>query len=223
MVEQRERIVDAASKLLAREGREALTTRAVAEAADVQVPAIYRLFGDKRGLLDEVVRHGLANYMSAKARRTTVDDPIDDLRLGWDQHVEFGLANPAVYALMSDPSLRLDAGKEGVKYLVAKIHRIALAGRLRVAEARAVALTHAMGVGTVLSLLEIPEAERDSGVATDAREAVIAAITTKSPVLKGNKTRTAAITLRAGLTELIELSDAERRLLDEWLARVTGD
>ena len=54
----RERIVACAAELLTRGGREALTTRAVASAAEVQQPTIYRLFGDKEGLLEAVAEHG---------------------------------------------------------------------------------------------------------------------------------------------------------------------
>ncbi|HLR84941.1 MAG TPA: helix-turn-helix domain-containing protein, partial [Nocardioidaceae bacterium] len=42
----RQRVIEAAIELLARDGRDAVTTRAVADAAGVQAPAIYRLFGD---------------------------------------------------------------------------------------------------------------------------------------------------------------------------------
>ncbi|MBC8122483.1 MAG: TetR family transcriptional regulator, partial [Gemmatimonadaceae bacterium] len=48
----RARIVVAAAGLIDSGGRDAATTRAVAAAAAVQAPTIYRLFGDKRGLLD---------------------------------------------------------------------------------------------------------------------------------------------------------------------------
>ncbi len=222
MVEPRERIVEAASRILARHGREALTTRAVATAAKVQAPTIYRLFGDKRGLLDAVVAHGIAVYTHSKANHAPIADPVEDLRTGFDQHIEFGLANPAVYALMSDPSLHLTAAKAGAQYLEQRIHRIALAGRLRVSEARAVELVHAVGLGTVLALLERPAAERDLGLglAIDARDALVAAITTNASAPKANKVHTAAIALRAGLADLTELSPRERDLLDEWLARI---
>jgi AcrR family transcriptional regulator len=219
MTDSRDRIVEVASKILARDGREALTTRAVAAAANVQAPTIYRLFGDKRGLLDAVVAHGIAAYLQAKAKHPPIEDPIEDLRIGIDQHVEFGLANPAVYALMADPSLQLTAGRDGIKYLEQRIHRIALAGRLRVSEVRAVELVHAAGLGTVLALLDRPAAERDLTLAADARDAVIAAITT-APAAKTNKISTVAIALRAGLAEVTELTPRERDLLDEWLARI---
>ncbi|MGC5311828.1 helix-turn-helix domain-containing protein [Micromonospora zamorensis] len=41
----RDRIVEAAGRLLAESGRDAVTTRVVSAAAGVQPPAIYRLFG----------------------------------------------------------------------------------------------------------------------------------------------------------------------------------
>ena len=55
----RERILAATAKLLAEGGREAASTRAVGAAAGVQAPTIYRLFGDKQGLLDAVAARGL--------------------------------------------------------------------------------------------------------------------------------------------------------------------
>jgi AcrR family transcriptional regulator len=186
----------------------------------VQAPTIYRLFGDKRGLLDAVVAHGIAVYTQSKAIHAPIADPVEDLRVGFDQHIEFGLANPAVYALMSDPSLHLTAAKRGAQYLEQRIHGIALAGRLRVSEARAVELVHAVGLGTVLALLERPEAERDLALAADARDALVAAITTNAQAPKANRVSTAAIALRAGLAELTELSPRERDLLDEWRARI---
>src|ERR1700677_3669653 len=51
----RENLVEVAARLLREQGAAAVTTRAVALAAGVQAPAIYRLFGDKDGLLDAVL------------------------------------------------------------------------------------------------------------------------------------------------------------------------
>ena len=80
----RQRIVEAAADLLAHEGREAVTTRAVAAAAGAQAPAIYRLFGDKDGLLDAVAQHGYATFLAAKHADARPQDPVEDLRAGWD-------------------------------------------------------------------------------------------------------------------------------------------
>ena len=64
----RSRIVDVAARLLQEEGSAAVTTRGVAEAAGVQAPAIYRLFGDKDGLLEAVAEYVMATYVSEKRR-----------------------------------------------------------------------------------------------------------------------------------------------------------
>ena len=48
----RERILDAAAELLVSGGTDGVSTRAVAAAAGVQAPTLYRLFGDKQGLLE---------------------------------------------------------------------------------------------------------------------------------------------------------------------------
>src|SRR5918993_4192917 len=96
----RDRIVTAAAALLTEGGREAVSTRAVSAAAGVQAPTIYRLFGDKQGLLDEVASQGFRRYLADKASLEPTDDPVQDLRDGWDAHVEMGLAQPALYRLM---------------------------------------------------------------------------------------------------------------------------
>ena len=48
----RERIVQAALALLESGGVDAVSTRAVSAAAGVQVPTLYRQFGDMQGLLE---------------------------------------------------------------------------------------------------------------------------------------------------------------------------
>ncbi|MGI3786407.1 MAG: TetR/AcrR family transcriptional regulator, partial [Janthinobacterium lividum] len=65
----RARVVDVAAHLLQSEGPAAVTTRAVAEGAGVQAPTIYRLFGDKDGLLEAVAEHVMAAFVSAKTVR----------------------------------------------------------------------------------------------------------------------------------------------------------
>jgi len=61
----RARIIDAAARLLQEQGPTAVTTHGVAQAAGVQAPAIYRLFGDKNGLPEAVAEHVMATYVSA--------------------------------------------------------------------------------------------------------------------------------------------------------------
>jgi AcrR family transcriptional regulator len=180
----RTRILDATAALIAKGGRDAATTRAICAAANVQAPTIYRLFGDKRALLDAVAERGFALYVADKAARAPHPDAMQALRDGWDLHVAFGLANPGLFAIMSgDPRPRPRSGSyaAGLDVLTGRIRNIAVAGRLRVSEERALALIQAGGVGTVLTLLSQPADARDLGLSVLAREAVMAAISTDVP------------------------------------------
>ncbi|THA50122.1 TetR/AcrR family transcriptional regulator [Streptomyces sp. A1136] len=219
----RARIITAAARLLAESGREAVSTRAVSAAAGVQAPTIYRLFGDKRGLLDAVAAHGFASYLDEKTDLKPSGDPVEDLRAGWDLNIGFGLANPALYALMYGeprPDATPPAALAAAEVLAAHIHRIAEAGRLRVDEERAAQLVHAVGGGTVLMLLATPEDRRDLTVSDLAREAVIAAITADAPAPAPPGPAGAAVALRAVLPQTSALSASERSLLTEWLDRI---
>lgn len=220
----RARIVQAAADLIAAGGRDAATTRAVATAAGVQAPTIYRLFGDKRGLLDAVAEHGLQGYVAGKAERVPNADPVEDLRDGWDMHIAFGLAHPGLFAIMSgDPHPRPQSSAlaKGHEVLQRRIHNIARAGRLKMTEARAIALMQSVGTGTVLTLLSQPESQRDLGLAETAREAVVAAITGETAQVQPGP-RAAAVALSATLGETSVLSRGERQLLEELLDRIAN-
>jgi AcrR family transcriptional regulator len=172
----RTRIVDAAATLLADGGPTNLTTRAVSAAAGVQAPTIYRLFGDKDGLLQAVADRVFAEYVATKQVRPEID-PVDDLRDSFAAHIAFGLANPGLTAIFSDP-LRPASRTEdaGVAVLRERVRLVALAGRLRVPESRAIALVHAIGVGVVLALVGTPVEDRDPALADAAWDALAAAV-----------------------------------------------
>ncbi|MET7637284.1 TetR/AcrR family transcriptional regulator [Streptomyces sp. NPDC005438] len=221
----RTRIIAAATELLAHHGPEGVTTRAVAAAAGVQAPAIYRLFGDKGGLLDAVAEHGLTVYLSDRRTQHPDPDPVEDLRLGWDTHIEFGLAHPALYSLMYGhprPGVHSPAEEAAEAHLARRVHRLAASGHLRVNERLATDLVRASGRGTVLTLLAMPEEERDQGLAESAREAMINAITTEAPAWEDPSPASAATALRATLPEATALTPNERGLLAEWLDRLTS-
>lgn len=225
----RARIVVAAAGLIASGGRDAATTRAVAAAAAVQAPTIYRLFGDKRGLLDAVAEHGLAAYVAEKSVREPHPDPVQDLRDGWDMHVAFGLAHPGLFAIMSanehpGPHSRplSPAVAAGLDVLRRRIRNIALAGRLRVSEERAVALLQSVCVGMVLTLLSAPEERRDPGLSETAREAVVATITCEAITVAYSEPSAVAAALRASLDRTSVLTGGERHLLEELLDRIAN-
>ena len=219
----RDRIVTAAAELLEAGGPDAISTRAVAAAAGVQPPTIYRLFGDKQGLLDAVAAHGFASYLASKTTREATADPVEDLRAGWDEHVELGLAKPALYRLMYTHADRSSpAAGAAFAILAEQIGRIAAAGRLRIPEDRAAALVHAAGSGTTFTLIATPPDRRDPELARTAREAVIAAITTDAPAGADPGPVAAAVTMRAVLPRTGALTEPERGLMQEWLDRIAA-
>jgi AcrR family transcriptional regulator len=222
----RARIIDVATRLLREQGPAALTTRGVAEEAGVQAPAIYRFFGDKDGLLEAVAEHVMATYVSAKA--ATVEaaaahdvDPLVDLQAGWKMQIDFGVANPTLFRLLSDPDRVLDsqAARAGKHVLESRVHRVAMAGRLRVSEQRSVDLIQAAGIGTIQVLLSTPPAQRDSGLADAMYDAVLGQILTDAPGRSSEGLAATAVTFRAVLPQLDMLSNAERTLMAEWLDR----
>ena len=222
----RARIVKATADLIDQGGRDAATTRAVAAAAGVQAPAIYRIFGDMRGLLEAVAEHRLSVYVEEKSRREPHPDPVQDLRDGWDMQVAFGLTHPGLFAIMSsDPQARAasPAFAAGLAVMRRRINAIARAGRLRVSEERAADLLQAMSIGTVLTLLAQPENQRDVGFSAAARESVLTTITNDEIKDVDTLPRAAATTLRASLGRLAVLSHGEKALVSELMERIANN
>ncbi|MEU1647126.1 TetR/AcrR family transcriptional regulator [Micromonospora zamorensis] len=212
-------IVAAATQLLRAKGANAVTTRAVAQAAGVQAPTIYRLFGDKDGLIDAVAEHVMATYVSGKS--VAAGDPVADLRAGWRTHVDFGLANPELYALIATrgsgaPS---PATVAGLDVLRRRVRRLAAAGLLRVDEQRALLMIHSAGNGTILTLLGVPPEQRDPGLSEAMLDAVLTSILATTPATPDTATNAVAVTFATVLPDLPGLTDAERALMAEWLHR----
>ena len=243
----RQRIVLAAYRLLADGGRDAVSTRAVTAAAGVQAPTIYRQFGDMRGLLAEVANYGFDSYLTSKHATPSSPDPVADLSRGWDMHVAFGLAEPAVYALMYGdprPGPRPTAVGQARQMLRAIVQRIAEAGRLQITVDQAVDMVDAAGAGVVLHLLELPPHDRDTALSAAVRDAVLTAIVTgidrtattgrtRAPdhsdrsALKASRgaglLATRAVSLKAVLdTADGRLSAGEMHLMNELLDRLSG-
>jgi AcrR family transcriptional regulator len=222
----RERILQAGLTLLETEGVEAVSTRTVSAAAAVQPPTIYRHFGDMQGLLDAVASAGFSAYLQTKAAREYPSDPVEQVREGWNLHVEFGLTHPHLYTLINGtprngpPSPAVLAATEMMRDVM---RRVAESGRLAVGVERAAAMVHAAVLGTTLSLLGSPV--KDLGMSNLMLEAVLKAILTPesetsrdtvSPQIAAH-----AIALTALLPDLpTTFSEAEKRLLVEWLHRL---
>lgn len=230
----RERILRAAADLLAEGGREAVSTRSVSAAAGVQAQTIYRQFGDMQGLLDEVARRGFASYLADKHTNLSSGDPVEQLRRGWDLHVAFGLANPALYRLLYT-DLRPGEGAavmgEAYDILVRLVTRVAEAGRLKMPVPAAASMIHAAGIGVTVTLISADAAgllAEHEGLSEHTRDAVLAALVAderEDGAAESRAERGArhAVALKALLDEEAEeqpFTPGEHLLLGEWLARL---
>lgn len=222
----RARIVEAAAELLASGGRGAVTTRAVASRVGVSPPTIFRLFGEKDGLLSAVAAYGYARFHAAKSPLRPTADPVDDLRSAWSMAVEFGQNNPELFLLIyGEPQSEamMAAAQAGAERMHARIQRVAAAGRLRVGESLAADILQATARGAVLQWLDRPEDQHESALIVAIREATISAVTTETAILPEPGRASAARTLKANLPGQTSLTPAERHLLTDWLDRLAAN
>ncbi|MFF2697026.1 TetR/AcrR family transcriptional regulator [Streptomyces cyaneofuscatus] len=229
----RTRILQVAAQLVGDSPDGDISTRAVCEAAQVGAPALYRHFGDKEGLLSAVVDHGFEQYLATKREREASADPVEDLRRGWDSHVEFAVRNPNLYRLMNSPAMRTPpaAALESHRILTRDLERAAAQGRIRVAPELAAQMVMSATVGVALMLVARPATFDDPGLSRRVRDAVHASILTPDPdpdpdpgAGEEAEVPSAAARLSALLRQAqgSGLSTAEAALMKEWLDRVAN-
>lgn len=219
-------MIEAAERLLASSTDHEIATRAVCEAVGVSQPVLYRLFGDKRGLLDAVAEHGYERYAALKAAQEQSDDPVADLLAGWDGHMAFARANPALYQLMFTPRpwSHSTARDRVTDLLLATLTRCAAAGALQVEPHTAAQLLLSANVGIALDHIARPERFDDPTLSHRMRDAVFShVLTEKTAPDGGDPLFTAALRLRAqlDLTDTEALEPVETALLRRWLERIT--
>ncbi|MDP9841872.1 TetR/AcrR family transcriptional regulator [Streptosporangium lutulentum] len=98
--ELRRDLLDAAGRLLAEEGPQALSTRRVAQEVGSSTTAVYNLFGDKTGLLRAMFLEGFARLAREFAAVPRDGDPEADLMALGYAYRAAALANPHLYELM---------------------------------------------------------------------------------------------------------------------------
>ena len=227
----RTRIVQAAADLLANSADADVSTRAACEAAGVTAPTLYHHFGDKEGLLAAVVEFGWASFLESKRNIAAVvhQHVADDIRAGWDNHMEFARKNPNFYKLMWSPGVAANstAFRDAYQILHERMELGASRGQLRVSPERAAQMIMAATTGAALSAISQPGLYGDVSFATQLREAVIASVTVppSAPTSKrrvrdenGPTLATAAATLKSKVaTEDTPLTQPEQALLQQWL------
>jgi len=100
-------LVDAAERVLVRDGPGAVTVRAVAIEAGVAPMGVYNRFGGKDGLVDALLTRGFIGLRDAVAARGEAD-PIERLRGSGIRYRAFAVANPAHYLAMFDDAIHQD-------------------------------------------------------------------------------------------------------------------
>ena len=124
-------LLRAAESLLERGGPDAVTTRAVCDAAKVGAPTLYHHYGDKNGLLDALVAKGVIAFLKRKQAVADTADARADLVSGWQDFIGFALERPQLFRLMvqrvGDNPQILDAAMERTD---ARLIRLANEGRL---------------------------------------------------------------------------------------------
>jgi AcrR family transcriptional regulator len=221
----RQQILDVTATLLERVGAEEVSIRHVCQAAGITAPTVYHYFRDKSALLAAVAAEGFERYLETKLGRGSSEDPLVDLRRGWDDHVGFGLEHPAFYRLMYGiPNAERHPSAQKARLMLLDIvHRLAEAGRLRLPPDQAATTIHVGAVGTALALIANPQGPSSAALVERMREAVFAAVLhldepprAKSAVPELARTLLASLSARP----VEELTSGERAILLELLEKL---
>jgi len=215
-------MLDAAERLLAASPEHDISTRAVCDAVGVGQPTLYRLFGDKAGLLSALVDYGFDRYIQRKMALTFTENPVDDLRRDWDDHIAFALENSALYRLIFSPMLsNVPAAPRSIfELLVHTLERCAEVGSMLVPPVQAAQAILSANIGVALALLVRPEIYTDPGLSDRVRDAIFAScIAEPAHYAKDSSVPRSAIQLAAQLRSApaSQLGDEEQRLLLKWL------
>jgi AcrR family transcriptional regulator len=225
-MDTRSAVIEAAAELLARSPSGDVSTRAVSEAAGVQQPVLYRLFGDKSGLLRATVDYVWDQYLGSKRAAEKSDDPLQDLRAGWDSHTAFALAHPNAYKLMFSSVLgeEPEAAEEAMRILREVLERLAKQGRLRVTPDVASRMVMTANTGVALALITRPTLYPDVNLSAMVRDAIHRAILLdpEADTAAHDSRQAAATTLLSSVDEFTPqpFTTAESALLRQWLAQI---
>ena len=100
-----QRILAAAEEIIAADGVDAVTTRAIAERAGVAAPSLYRFFEDRHAILDALLEQMLAELETAvqEAERDFPGDSIEAfVRLEFQLYVAYYERHPSLARLWFD-------------------------------------------------------------------------------------------------------------------------
>jgi AcrR family transcriptional regulator len=102
----RERILDAARRIVVREGFAALSMRKIADAIEYSPATLYLHFASRDDIARALCTEGYAQLLASFAPLVRIADPADRLKALGRAYVAFGVEHPETYRLifMEDPS-----------------------------------------------------------------------------------------------------------------------
>ena len=110
---RRDEIIDAAGRLLERDGRDGLTMRAIAAEVGIRAPSLYKHVADKREL--EIALLATALEQQAETFERVVASSNDSLTGIAAAYRSWALEHPHLYALMNDQPLPRSELPEGLE------------------------------------------------------------------------------------------------------------
>lgn len=165
----RDQLLEAAFRALEAEGPQALQARRLTGEIGTSTMAVYTHFGGMPGLVEALVREGLARFAAhVRERAPETDDPMADLIAGGLAYGEFALTNPQLYRLMfglaggphvrslpdAERTFEMAEGGEALSVLLGSVERVLESGLFPPQDARAAA-TQILSVTHGFLLLQI--------------------------------------------------------------------
>jgi AcrR family transcriptional regulator len=226
-MDMRTEMLKAAEALLLESSEYDISTRAVCEAVGVGAPVLYRLFGDKNGLLAAVVDRVFERYVVSKRSQRASDDPVIDLYSAWDLHIAFALKNQIVYRIAYAPSLNEvpDGVEQARQLLLARLVRCAEGGSLTTSPEAAAQIMTTACTGVAISLISQPAIFRYPALSQQVRDAVLAQLVVQTVPADGRRDTSSTVALQ--MAALIRanptpLTRPEAALMLQWLDSITS-
>lgn len=157
----RQKILDAASELFAREGYASVSMRKIADRIEYSPTTIYLYFKDKNDLLNQICDETFANLIKDWRKiEDKTDDPLTALQKTMKGYVEFGLKYPNHYEVTFTNPLESEMhsyegsiGQQAFETMANQVARAMESGQIKKADAATISqLIWAMGHG-IVSLL----------------------------------------------------------------------
>ncbi|MEO6589856.1 MAG: TetR/AcrR family transcriptional regulator [Pyrinomonadaceae bacterium] len=161
----RQKILDAASEMFAKDGYESVSMRKIADCIEYSPTTIYLYFKDKNDLLNQICEETFAKLIKDWQRiEDKTDDPLTGLRKAMAAYVEFGFKYPnhyevtfinplADYLGKDEHPFEGSMGQKAFEHIVSQVAKSMETGQIKQGDVATISqLIWAMGHG-IVSLL----------------------------------------------------------------------